>query len=153
MSSSSGSSSGSSLGSGSSFGVNVKLSHEKLDVYNRSLDFIEFSENVLKKLNSESYLYSQLERSSSSITLNIAEGTGKFTPKDKNRYYDIARGSAVESAACLDILFKKNKITLEENQKGKMILTEIVSMLIGLIKSNSNRIYEDSDSYGFDYSS
>lgn len=145
--------SGSGSSSGSSSRSNVKLSHEKLDVYNRSLDFIDFTENILKKISFNSFLYNQLERSSSSITLNIAEGSGKFTSKDKNRYYDIARGSAVESAACLDILFKKNKINLEEKEKGKMLLSEIVSMLIGLIKSTSNRIYEEPENYSIDQSS
>lgn len=35
----------------------AKLSHEKLDVYNRSLDFIEFTENILQKINLNSFLY------------------------------------------------------------------------------------------------
>jgi len=79
--------------------------------------------------------------------LNIAEGTGKFTSKDKNRFYDIARGSAVESAACLDVLLKRNRITIEESVMGKELLYEIVSMLIGLIKSNSDRVYEENENY------
>lgn len=124
-----------------------KFSHEKLIVYNRSLDFVEFVENVLSKFKYRLNVYDQIDRSSTSIPLNIAEGTGKFTSKDKNRFYDIARGSAVESAACLDVLLKRNKITIEENTKGKDLLFEIVSMLIGLIKSNSDRVYEDNEDY------
>ena len=72
---------------------------------------------------------------------------GSLQSKIKIRYYDIARGSAVESAACLDVLVKRNKITIEENNRGKEMLYEIVSMLIGLIKSNSNRVYEEKDNY------
>ncbi len=124
-----------------------RFSHENLKVYNRSLEFVEFVEKILSKLKDNLNVYDQFDRSSTSIPLNIAEGTGKYTPKDKNRYYDIARGSAVESAACLDVLFKRNKIDLNENRNGKEILFEIVSMLIGLIKSNSNRIYEENQSY------
>jgi len=142
-------SSGSSSGSRSGFdsGRKGSFSHEKLNVYNRSLDFIEFIEKILIKLGRDSFLYNQLERSSTSIALNIAEGTGKFTSKDKNKFYDIARGSAVESAACLDVLLKRNKITEDENITGKKILFEIVSMIIGLLKSNSERVYEDSEDY------
>jgi len=124
-----------------------RFSHENLKVYNRSLEFVEFVEKILSKLKDNLNVYDQFDRSSTSIPLNIAEGTGKYTPKDKNRFYDIARGSAVESAACLDVLFKRNKIDLNENINGKEILFEIVSMLIGLIKSNSNRIYEENQSY------
>ncbi|MCS7053148.1 MAG: four helix bundle protein [Ignavibacterium sp.] len=148
-------SSHSSLSSGSSSSsrgdgilyANSNFSHEKLIVYNRALDFIEFAEPLLKKIKNDSFLHNQLERSSSSIALNIAEGTGKFTHKDKNRFYDIARGSAVESAFCLDILLRKNLISKDENEIGKKILYEIVSMLFGLIKSNSDRVYEDSENY------
>ena len=124
-----------------------KFSHEKLIVYNRSLEFVEFVENLLSKFKDRLNVYDQIDRSSTSIPLNIAEGTGKFTVKDKNRYYDIARGSAVESAACLDVLLKRNRITIEENVKGKELLFEIVSMLIGLIKSNSDRVYEENENY------
>jgi len=124
-----------------------KFSHEKLIVYNRSLEFVEFAENLLSKFKDRLNVYDQIDRSSTSIPLNIAEGTGKFTSKDKNRYYDIARGSAVESSACLDVLLKRNRITIEENVKGKELLFEIVSMLIGLIKSNSDRVYEEKENY------
>lgn len=124
-----------------------KFSHEKLIVYNRSLEFVEFTENILSRFKDKLNVYDQLDRSSTSIPLNIAEGTGKFTSKDKNRYYDISRGSAVESAASLDVLLRRNRITIEENIKGKDLLFEIVSMLIGLIKSNSDRVYEDNEDY------
>lgn len=127
--------------------MNKKFSHEKLIVYNRSLDFVEFVENLLSKFKDRLNVYDQIDRSLTSIPLNIAEGTGKFTNKDKNRYYDIARGSAVESAACLDVLLRRNRFTIEENTKGKEILFEIVSMLIGLIKSNSDRVYEENENY------
>ena len=124
-----------------------KFSHEKLIVYNRSLEFVEFIGNVLAGFKDRLNVYDQLDRCSTSIPLNIAEGTGKFTSKDKNRYYDIARGSAVETAACLDVLLNRNRITLDENTKGKELLFEIVSMIIGLIKSNSDRVYEENENY------
>lgn len=127
--------------------MDKKFSHEKLIVYNRSLEFVEFAENILSRFKDKLNVYDQLDRSSTSIPLNIAEGTGKFTSKDKNRYYDISRGSAVESAACLDVLLRRNRITIEENTEGKDLLFEIVSMLIGLIKSNSDRVYEDNEDY------
>ncbi len=51
----------------------------------------------------------QLDRASTSIPLNIAEGNGKFTGADRCRFFDIARGSALECAASLDVLRSKGR--------------------------------------------
>lgn len=72
-----------------------RFSHEKLLVYDRSLEFVELSHEISSKQNDKSNVFDQLDRASTSIALNIVEGTGKYTNKDKCRYYDIARGSAV----------------------------------------------------------
>lgn len=40
-----------------------------------------------------SYLRDQLLRASSSVVLNIAEGSGKITPKDRRKFFAIALGS------------------------------------------------------------
>ncbi len=127
--------------------MDKKFSHEKLIVYKRSLDFVEFVEKILSRMKDRLNVYDQIDKSSTSIPLNIAEGTGKFSVKDKNKYYDIARGSATESAACLDVMFKRNRITEEENIEGKEILYDIVSMLVGLVRSNSERVYEEGEGY------
>lgn len=121
----------------------MKFSHEKLIVYQRSLEFIDFVNHISTFKKNTLSVFEQLDRASSSIPLNIAEGTGKYTGKDKCRYYDIARGSALESAACLDVLIKRKIISEKDVEDGKKILVEIVSMLIGLIKSNSDRVYEE----------
>ena len=127
----------------------MRFSHEKLIVYQRSLEFIELTNKIFNDLSKMRIsVLDQLDRASTSIPLNIAEGTGKYTGKDKCRYYDIARGSSLECAACLDVLFIKKNISNEIVEKGKDILVEIVSMLVGLIKSNSDRVYEEQLNYG-----
>ena len=124
--------------------------HEKLIVYQRALEVVSFFEMIFEKGIGSSYK-GQLERASSSFTLNIAEGNRKFTSKDRCNYFDIARGSALECASGLDIQFIKKKISEEELNKGKSLLKEVVSMLVGLIKSNStNRVYEPSVEYRAD---
>ena len=80
-------------------------------------------------------LADQLRRACYSVPLNIAEGNAKYTAPDRCRYFDTARGSALECAACLDVLVAKGKGTAEETQKGKEILHETVSLLVGLIRS------------------
>ncbi|HZA38682.1 MAG TPA: four helix bundle protein, partial [Candidatus Baltobacteraceae bacterium] len=89
----------------------------------------------------------QLDRASTSIPLNIAEGNGKFAIKDRCRYLDFARGSALECAACLDVLVAKQLSNEAVITPGKEQLLEIVSMLIGLINSLTSRIGEEQGTY------
>ena len=116
--------------------------HEKLHVYQRAVELVEWIDRLLKKIEIRSSTRDQLDRASESIVLNISEGNGKFTPKDRCRYFDISRGSAMECAGCLDVLFAKKLITAKEREEGKIILRDILNMLMGLIKSNSDRVYE-----------
>ena len=70
-----------------------------------------------------------------SIPLNIAEGNGKRSRKDRSRYLDIARGSALESAACLDVLVARSVLMPSDVSKGKNLLRRIVEMLSKLTAS------------------
>lgn len=88
----------------------MDFSHEKLNVYNKALDFIEFINKLSLSGHNKLNVLDQLDRAATSIPLNVAEGTGKYTSKDKCRYYDIARGSALECAACLDVLIEQKRI-------------------------------------------
>lgn len=122
--------------------------HEKLNVYQRSLDFVEFAEDLLSDLPKSLAACNQMDRASTSIPLNLAEGNGKFTAKDRCRFFDIARGSALECAAALDVLVRRRKIEMARAESGKNILKEIVPMIVGLIRSHEGgRVYEESADY------
>jgi four helix bundle protein len=114
-----------------------------------SLDFVELTEAILEDVPKSKAVYGQLDRASSSVPLNIAEGNGKFTAPDRCRFFDIVRGSALECAAALDVLQRKSLATDRQVLKGKACLLEVVSMLVGLVKSNSpDRVYEEQAPYG-----
>jgi four helix bundle protein len=81
-------------------------------------------------------LRNRLDRASTAIPLNIAEGNGKFTPLDRCRFFDNARGSALHCAAGLDLLSTKTSSALPAIDGGKHILRSIVSMLVKLTDSN-----------------
>ena len=81
------------------------------------------------------HLADQLTRSSTSIVLNLAEGTGKFSKPDKRRYYLAASGSATESAAIFDICLRLKLTEPASHEAGKALLERIVSMLVKLAKS------------------
>lgn len=122
--------------------------HEKLNVYQRLLDFVEFTEELLSGLPKGLAAHHQLDRASTSIPLNLAEGNGKFTGKDRCRFFDISRGSALECAAALDVLVRRKQLDVDRADSGKQMLKEIVSMIVGLIRSqDSGRAYEDQAAY------
>lgn len=125
--------------------------HEKLHAYQQSLAFIRWLNPILERIPKNLAVWGQLDRASTSSPLNIAEGNGKFTPPDRCKYFDIARGSALESAAALDVLVAQGHLTEPEIVAGKQTLQNVVSTLVGLIKSNSpDRLYEEPVKYQVD---
>jgi four helix bundle protein len=115
--------------------------HEKLEVYKVAVSFTAWLPALLDSAPKLGDVKDQLDRASTSIPLNIAEGNGKYTIKDRCRFFDIAHGSALECAAGLDILVAKGKLSENQIRTGKEQLQQIVRMLMGLIKRNSTREY------------
>jgi four helix bundle protein len=118
------------------------FNHEKLDVYQEAVALVAWLSTMLDGVLRAGDVKDQLDRASTSIVLNIAEGNGKYTPKDRCRFFDTAHGSALECAAALDILLAKEKLTNEQIRPGKERLQRVVRMLMGLIKRNSTRDYD-----------
>jgi four helix bundle protein len=116
--------------------------HEKLEVYQEAIAFIAWLSAILEGTVRIGEVKEQLDRASTSIPLNIAEGNGKYALKDRCRFFDIAHGSALECAAGLDVLVAKAKLAPAEIRPGKERLQGIVRMLMGLIKRNSTREYD-----------
>src|SRR5437588_12967251 len=115
--------------------------HEKLDVYRKSIAFCAWVGDFLPQVTQKTAAKDQLDRASTSIPLNIAEGNGKFSAKDRARFLEMARGSALECAACRDALLVR-KLTKEEPVAAqKERLVRIVEMLAGLLR----RFYDRAD--------
>ena len=123
--------------------------HEKLIAYQRSIQFVAWASELLEDVPAKLAVFDQLDRASSSVPLNIAEGNAKYTAPDRCRYLDTARGSALECAACLDVLVAKGKCTADRTEEGKRLLHETVSLLIGLCKRIApDRLGEEGSPYG-----
>jgi len=114
-----------------------QFDHEKLKVYQTTVTLVGRSSDLSTGVPKSVFVYNQADRASTSIPLNIAEGNGKHTPADRCRFFAIARGSALERAACLDVLVTKAIIEEFLAVEGKGLLLGIVSMLVGLTRSNS----------------
>ena len=109
--------------------------HEKLDVYRLAIEFQRWVGPLIDSGLAKGARLSaakHLDAASTSISNNIAEGNGKRSAMDRCRFLDISRGSALECAACLDVLVARNRLRSEVAQEGKVILIRIVSMLVKL---------------------
>ena len=114
--------------------MKLYFDHEKLSVYQVSLAFNEWVDDLLPSIEAKAAAKDQLDRAATSIPLNIAEGNGKFSKRDRARFFDIARGSALEAAASLDVSVSRKLMTSTEVTSAKEQLVQIVNMLMGLLK-------------------
>jgi len=109
--------------------------HEKPVVYRFAIEYVSFSYGVARSLSGAiRHLRDQWLRAAQLIPLNNAEGNGKQNLKDKNRYFQTARGSALPCAAVHDMLMAFAVLDEEANRQGKSQLKRIVSMLTRLIQ-------------------
>ena len=134
--------------------MKIYFDHEKLDVYREAIAFCGWVGEFLGAISAKAAAKDQLNRASTSIPLNIAEGNGKFSSKDRARFFEVARGSALECAACLDVLLARTHATEEHIVPGKERLTKIVQMLVGLLRRFSERadvLREEEPAYGIEH--
>ena len=134
-----------------------RFDHEKLDVYQVELQFITWLAPCLDELRavpsaSSAEVGDQLDRASLSMLLNTAEGNGKRQSRSRAKFFDDARGSATECAACLDATVAKGLSSADRMPEGKQLLLRIVSMLTKLVDmfSSSDRVKECPASYATD---
>jgi len=129
----------------------MQLDHERLDVYQVSLDFAAWSYELAKRLKSlDRHSRDQLLRASQSITLNIAEGCGKLPSAERRRFLQIAGGSARECGAVLDILVRCRVITEADGKQGKELLVRIVAMVTRMM-GVADHVREYAGVYGYEY--
>ena len=109
------------------------LDAEKLEVYALALELHAFAASKVPTLSR--VLRDQLERASLSVVLNIAEGGGRRSRKDKSRHYTYARGSATEVAASFDVLKIRKLAPASECARGRSLAVRVVQMLTKLCAS------------------
>lgn len=128
--------------------MRAEFDHERLKVYQDALRFVAWVGPIIEEIPAKVSAKDQLDRASTSIVLNLAEGNGKRSPPDRSRYFDIARGSTLECAATLDVLVARKKLSVATAEEGKAMLREVVSMIAGLISYFSGVVREDGESQG-----
>jgi four helix bundle protein len=118
--------------------LDPRFGFEDLEVWQRSVQFsVKIIETVdhIQTDRKHYRLLEQIESSSASVSMNLAEGKGRFSRKEFVHFCYIARGSLYESITLLEIFFRNKWITKEEHFHLKREGFEIASMIKGLINA------------------
>ena len=113
------------------------FSFEKLDIYRKSLDFSLNIRQICKTIKTDYDILDQLKRAALSISLNIAEGAGRWHKKEKRNFYFIAKGSLFECIPIMKILYKEELISKEDYNSFYNHAEDLAKMLTKLIQSVS----------------
>jgi four helix bundle protein len=108
------------------------LDCERLDCYRVAVEFQALAARIISN-GRLGALRDQLDRASVSIVLNLAEGAGRRSPRDKAHFFTIARGSATECAAVLDLLLARGLLAAPDHRQGRGLLIRVVQMLTRLV--------------------
>jgi four helix bundle protein len=120
--------------------MRISFDHEKLEVYQLELAFLGWVTPLLARVKQSgssvrtAEVIDQLDRASLSALLNTAEGNGRRQRQTRAKFFDDARGSVTECAACLDAVVAKGVCAEEEIVEGKQLLLRICSMLTKLVE-------------------
>jgi four helix bundle protein len=108
------------------------LDADKLDVYHVSLELQALVAGLLRRCPLS--LRDQLDRASVSIVLNTAEGAGRRSKPDKARFFTIARASAAECGALLDLLKARVALSDADYRHARSLVVRIAQMLTSLMR-------------------
>ncbi len=111
------------------------LDHERLRVYQAALAFDRLAVGLLRRLpRGSAGLADQLARASAGVALSIAESAGR-RGADRAHHARIARGSALECGAVLDLLANRHAIAPAAHALGHTLLGRANAMLVAYERS------------------
>ena len=111
------------------------LSFQRLHVYQRAIEFLALAYEIVAEVpRGHAERCDQLVRAAESVVRHIAEGAGRWSEADGSKHYKIARGEAMEAAACLDVMKLKKLITQARYDRGIELLEGVVAMLSKMIR-------------------
>lgn len=126
----------------------MSFTHQRLEVYQVAKRFLTFRSSVIKRAKRKVAAMDHLQRAGESVVLNIVHSTETWSPKERMNYLGYANGSALECAACMDILGVKGLCGEKEVGEGKGMLRGVVNMLMGMREITGSRIKENRPEYG-----
>ena len=124
-----------------------RLNHENLDAYRKAIAFVSYAQKVLADVPTSLAVHDQLERAAESVPVRLAVGNGQPFSDSRTAQFDYAYGSALECAACLDILGVRLLVESNELADAKRALLSIVRMILGLRKYIKREVREEDQPY------
>jgi four helix bundle protein len=114
----------------------LQLAHTKLNVYQFSQELALECYRVTKKFPADERfaMTQQIRRAAISVHLNIAEGSSRKSLAERNRYFEISRGSVIEIDSAIGLAFKLGYISLEEIRNLGESIIKTFKLLSGMIK-------------------
>lgn len=117
---------------------------EKLDVYQKAVDFAEAISKITGTFpRGQFYLADQLNRAATSIAANLAEGNGRYHKPDRANFFRISRGSAFECVPLLELVRRTGLIDDSHHAELYSRLEAISKMLSALVPRNAENTHVD----------
>jgi four helix bundle protein len=117
-----------------------QLDYERLDVYRLARELAREGNAIMRQLpTGRADLIDQFRRASLSLPLNIAEGAGEFAPREKARFYRIAKRSGTECGAVLDHMVDLDLLPFSRTEPARLLIRRITGALVKLIHSTDRR--------------
>jgi four helix bundle protein len=118
-----------------------RFSFRNLDVYHYAMEMVKEVNRLVRDIPRDHMdLVWQLRRAALSVLLNIAEGAGEYAPGEKARIYRIARRSAWETVAALDLAVEEGFLKVESLKAALDLLDRIIGMLTTMSKRAEARV-------------
>jgi four helix bundle protein len=119
----------------------MSFQHKKLIVYAKAVEAVTLVAILTRLIPAaDSWLALQIRRAAGSMLLNIAEGAGEFKKAEKARFYRMARRSALEVSAGLDLMHHLCGVKLSAIEPLNALLNEVAAILTTIVK----RLYDES---------
>ena len=114
----------------------LDLKHKQLTVYNEIRGLIKEAYLITKLFPEEEKfnMVSQMRRAALSVKLNLAEGSSRRSVVERNRFYEISRGSVVEIDATVETAIDLNYIIEDDIKKLELQLNKCFAMISKMIK-------------------
>lgn len=115
-----------------------RFSFEDLEVWQEAVAFADLCLSVAERIavdRKHFRLIEQLESACTSVSLNIAEGKGRFSRKEFIHFLYIARGSLFETVTLLAIFHRRSWITNSEFSSLKIAAIQLGKRISSLINS------------------
>ena len=110
--------------------------YEQLEVYRKAFHVNQKVYHFLREnKNIAAYAKNQLGRASLSIMLNIAEGSAKFTSRDRKNFFVTARGSVFECSSLINFLYSVGELASDFRKDIYNAFDEISKILFTMIKN------------------